>query len=67
MWNTLQVTHEGTSDVKRARLNALTHEYELFRSYLLIVNHLVALDKVFANGELTNKVLDVLIGNDNQR
>ncbi|KAF1883526.1 hypothetical protein Lal_00016872 [Lupinus albus] len=26
MWDTLQVTHEGTSEVKRARLNALTHE-----------------------------------------
>ena len=30
-WDTLQVTHEGTTDVKRSRINTLTHEYELFR------------------------------------
>ena len=31
MWDTLQVTHEGTIDVKRSKINTLTHEYELFR------------------------------------
>jgi len=31
MWDTLQVTHEGTPDVKRSRIYTLTHEYELFR------------------------------------
>jgi len=31
MWDTLQVTHEGTTYVKRSRINTLTHEYELFR------------------------------------
>ena len=31
MWDTLQVTHEDTIDVKRSRTNTLTHEYELFR------------------------------------
>ena len=31
MWDTLQVTHEGTTDLKRSRINTLTHEYELFR------------------------------------
>jgi len=30
MWDTLQVNHEGTTDVKRYRINTLTHEYELF-------------------------------------
>ncbi|KAF1866172.1 hypothetical protein Lal_00031476 [Lupinus albus] len=72
MWDTLQVTHEGTSEVKRARLNALTHKYELFRMlpsesisdiekrFTHIVNHLVSLDKSFARGELTNKVLRCL-------
>lgn len=30
MWDTLQVTHEGTTEVKRLRFNTLTHEYELF-------------------------------------
>ena len=31
MWDNLQVTHEGTSEVKRARTNTLIREYELFR------------------------------------
>ena len=31
MWDTLQLTHEGITDVKRSRINTLTHEYELFR------------------------------------
>ena len=30
MWDTLQVTHEGTTNIKRSRINTLTHEYELF-------------------------------------
>lgn len=30
MWDTLQVTHEGTSEVNRARTNTLIREYELF-------------------------------------
>jgi len=31
MWNILEVTNEGTNDVKRARKHALIQEYELFR------------------------------------
>jgi len=31
MWNILKVTHEGTTDVKRAKKHALIHEYEFFR------------------------------------
>jgi len=31
MWDALQVTHEGTINVKRSRINTLTHEYELLR------------------------------------
>ena len=31
MWDTLQLTHEDTTDVERSRVNTLTHEYELFR------------------------------------
>lgn len=31
MWVILQVTREGTGEVKRARLGILTNEYELFR------------------------------------
>ena len=31
MWEVLEVTHEGTNDVKRARKHALIQEYELFK------------------------------------
>jgi len=31
MWNILEVTHEGTDDVKRARKHALIQEYEMLR------------------------------------
>jgi len=31
MWDIFEVTHEGTTDVKRARKPALIQEYELFR------------------------------------
>ena len=30
-WDTLEVTHEGTNDVKRARKHTLIQEYEMFR------------------------------------
>ena len=72
MWDTLQVTHEGTTDVKRSRINTLTHEYELFRMnaneniqdmqkrFTHIVNHLASLGKNFQNEDLINKVLRCL-------
>ena len=31
MWEVLEVTHEGTNDVKRTRKHALIQEYELFK------------------------------------
>ena len=30
-WNMLEVTHEGTSNVRRARKNTLISEYEAFK------------------------------------
>jgi len=72
MWDALQVTHEGTNDVKRSRINILTHEYELFRMYQYetiqdmkkrfthIVNHLASLGKIFPNKDLIYKVLRCL-------
>jgi len=72
MWDTLQLTHEGTTDLKRSRVNTLTHEYELFRMnpneniqsvqkrFTHIVNHLASLRKIFPNEDLINKVLRYL-------
>ena len=57
MWNVLEVTHEGTDDVKRVRKHSLIQEYELFRMqseesiadvhkrFTHIVNHLTDLGK----------------------
>jgi len=57
MWDILEVTHEGTNDVKRARKQALIQEYEMFRMqqgelivdvhkrFSHIVNHLIRLGK----------------------
>jgi len=72
MWDILEVTHEGTSDVKRARKHALIQEYELFRMKLgetiaevqkrftHIVNHLIGLGKVFDKEDLNIKILKCL-------
>ena len=72
MWDTFQVTHEGTTDVKWSRINTLTHEYELFRMktnesiqdmqkrFTHIVNHLASLGRIFPNEDLINKVLGCL-------
>ncbi|RYA54881.1 hypothetical protein DD596_25770, partial [Enterobacter cloacae complex sp. 4DZ3-28B] len=63
---------EGTTNVKRSRINTLTHEYELFRMnanesiqdmqkiFTHTVNHLAALGKEFQNEDLINKVLRCL-------
>lgn len=31
MWDTLQVIYDGATAVKKARMNTLIYEYELFR------------------------------------
>ena len=72
MWDILEVTHEGTTDVKRARKHALIQEYELFRTqqgesiadlqkrFTHIVNHLIGLGKQFDKEELNIKILKCL-------
>jgi len=72
MWDTLKVTHEGTTDVKRERKHALIQEYELFRMkpggtiadvqkrFNHIVNHLIDLGKVFDKEDLNIKILKCL-------
>ena len=69
IWDTLVETHEGTTEVKRSRLNTLSQEYELFRMqpgesildlqkrFVHLTNHLKALGKTLTNDELNLKVL----------
>ncbi|XP_068503844.1 uncharacterized protein [Phaseolus vulgaris] len=72
MWDILEVTHEGTNDVKRATKHALIQKYELFRMkkgeticdvqkrFSHIVNHLMSLGKTFDKEELNIKILKCL-------
>jgi len=72
MWDVLEVTHEGTNDVKQARKHALIQEYELFwmqsgesiadvqKRFTHIVNHLIGLGKQFDKEELNMKILKCL-------
>ena len=72
MWDVLEITHEGTNEVKRARKNTLIQKYEMFRMkagesicdvykrFTHIVNHLIALGKTFDKEELNIKILKSL-------
>jgi len=72
MWNTLEVTHEGTNDVKRAKKHTLIQEYKMFKMlkgelivevqkrFIHTVNHLMSLGKIFDNEELNIKILKCL-------
>jgi len=63
------VTHEGTEEVKRSRLNTLSQNYEMFRTkpdesilelqkqFTHLTNHLIELEKIFPNNDLNLKVL----------
>nr|KYP33484.1 hypothetical protein KK1_045657 [Cajanus cajan] len=72
MWDTLQVTHEGTSDVKISRKHTLIREYELLRMnsgesiydfqkhFTHLINNLIDLGRKFKEEELNLKVLQCL-------
>jgi len=72
MWDVLEVAHEGTNEVKRARKHALIQEYKLFKMqkresivevqkrFTHVVNHLMGLGKEFDKEELNIKVLKCL-------
>ncbi|GKU89231.1 hypothetical protein SLEP1_g3397 [Rubroshorea leprosula] len=63
MWDMLEVTHEGTSQVKESKINRLIYMYELFKMkpeesiQVNIVTNLKALAKVYPPQEVVRKVL----------
>lgn len=71
-WDILQITREGTTEVRRGMLDTLTHEYELIRikaeeninqmqtQFTHIVSHMRTLEKIFSNEELVIKFLRCL-------
>ncbi|GAV90500.1 zf-CCHC domain-containing protein/UBN2 domain-containing protein [Cephalotus follicularis] len=72
MWDRLEVTYEGTNQVKEMKINMLVHEYEMFTMhdnediktvftrFTNIINALQALDKAYTNSEMVRKILRCL-------
>ena len=64
IWNTLEVTHEGTNQIKKLKINMLVHKYELFKikpnksisnmftRFTDITNSLKILGKDYTNSKL---------------
>ena len=69
IWRLLEITHEGTNQVKESKINLLVHNYELFSmkenetivemiTWLIdIVNGLEALGKTYKESEKVMKIL----------
>ena len=69
IWDKLEVTHEGTSQVKTSKINLLVHNYELFKMepseiisamfsrFTDIINGLKSLGRVYSNADLVQKIL----------
>ncbi|GAV57358.1 zf-CCHC domain-containing protein/UBN2 domain-containing protein [Cephalotus follicularis] len=69
MWDRLEVTYEGTNQVKEAKVSMLVYEYEMFTMnenediksmfsrFTNIINALQALDKTYSNSEMVRKIL----------
>ncbi|GAV64923.1 UBN2 domain-containing protein, partial [Cephalotus follicularis] len=72
MWDLLEVTYEGTNEVKESKISMLVHEYELFvmhdnecisdmfSRFTTIINSLKNLGKSYSNQELVKKILRFL-------
>ncbi|GAV81380.1 UBN2 domain-containing protein, partial [Cephalotus follicularis] len=68
MWDLLEVTYEGTNQVKESKISMLVHEYELFMMhdnesisdmftrFTTIINSLKNLGKSYPNKELVRKI-----------
>ncbi|VFQ86049.1 unnamed protein product [Cuscuta campestris] len=69
MWDKLEVTYEGTDQVREAKIDFLTQEYEMFwmkegekiddmfDRFSKIINDLHALKKTYTNKDLVRKIL----------
>ena len=69
IWRLLEITHEGTNQVKEFRINILMHDNELFSMedfesivkifsrFMVIVNELQALEKAYIKIEKVMKIL----------
>ncbi|XP_070030111.1 uncharacterized protein [Nicotiana sylvestris] len=74
IWEALQTTHQGTTQVKQYKIDMLTAEYEHFRMkgdesiqdmhirFTSIINELHSLGDVIPRNKLVRKILNVLPG-----
>ncbi|XP_049372830.1 uncharacterized protein LOC125837800 [Solanum verrucosum] len=72
IWKTLQTAHEGTTQVKKSKIDNLNRQYELFRMmegekiqdmhtrFTAIINEIYLLGEVIPNGKAVRKLLSVL-------
>ncbi|GAV71273.1 zf-CCHC domain-containing protein/DUF4219 domain-containing protein/UBN2 domain-containing protein [Cephalotus follicularis] len=72
MWDLLEITYEGTNQVKESKISMLVHEYKLFlmhdhesisdmfTRFTKIINSLKNLGKSYPNQELVRKILRCL-------
>ncbi|GAV72811.1 zf-CCHC domain-containing protein/DUF4219 domain-containing protein/UBN2 domain-containing protein, partial [Cephalotus follicularis] len=72
IWDLLEVTYEGTNQVKESKISMLVHEYELFMMhndecisdmfthFTTIINSLKNFGKSYPNQELVKKILRCL-------
>ncbi|XP_019262408.1 PREDICTED: uncharacterized protein LOC109240231 [Nicotiana attenuata] len=72
IWEALQIAHEGTTQVKKSKIDVLTTEFELFRMkddesiqdmhirFTSIINEVHSLGEIIPRNELVRKILSVL-------
>ncbi|XP_070010442.1 uncharacterized protein [Nicotiana sylvestris] len=71
IWEALQTTYEGTTQVKKSKIDMLTTKYELFRmkdnesiqdmhTRFTIINELHSLGEVIPRNNLLKKILSIL-------
>ena len=73
MWDTLEVAHIGTTQVKASKIHVLVSQYEMFKMeegesikdfvqrFIALTNQLMLLGRTFDNANLVHMVLKSLI------
>ncbi|XP_004228794.1 uncharacterized protein [Solanum lycopersicum] len=73
IWETLQTAHEGTTQVKKSKIDNLNRQYELFRMaegetiqdmyirFTSIINEMYSLGEIVPDGKAVRKLLSVLL------
>jgi len=69
IWHALEITYEGTNQVKESKIDMLLHQYKLFKMLqnesiismftrmTTIINSLDALDRTYNNTKIVSKII----------